>query len=316
LAITAEQVRDLRERTGAGMMDCKRALEEAGGDLERAVVTLREKGLAAAAKKAGRLASEGLVSAHITPDHRQGALVEVNCETDFVAKNAEFMAFTHELAGRVAREEALGQTVQAEGGALGELKIESGEIVGTVLTSLVAKIGENMTIRRFARFTAPAGQGLVESYIHLGGKIGILIELGCTKAESVTNQAVLALAKDLAMQVAASRPEYVRREDVPQEALEREKAIYKVQAMNEGKPEQVAEKIVLGRVEKYYKDVCLVDQPFIKDPNQSCNQVIKVVAAPLGETITVKRFARFERGEGLAKRADDLAAEVQAQLKR
>ena len=156
----------------------------------------------------------------------------------------------------------------------------------------------------------------MESYIHLGGKIGVLIELGCAKAESVTNQALLTLAKDLAMQVAASRPEYVRRGDVPQEALERERAIFKVQALNEGKPEQVAEKIVLGRVEKFYKDVCLVDQPFIKDPNLSCNQVIEAVAGPLGETITVERFARFERGEGLAKRADDLAAEVQAQLKR
>lgn len=316
MAITAEQVRILRERTGAGMMDCKRALEETSGDQERAVAILREKGLAAAARKAGRLASEGLVAAYVSADRRLGALVEVNCETDFVAKNADFAAFTQELTGQIAAKSALPETALADGELLDDLLLHDGQTAKASLASLVAKIGENMAVRRFARFLAAAGRGVVESYIHMGGKIGVLVELECAKSGVCDSPALASLARDLAMQVAAARPEFVRREDVPAEVVERERAIYKAQAMNEGKPEQVAEKIVGGRLEKYYKEVCLLEQPFIKDTNQSCLQVVKAISAQLDETIAVRRFARFERGEGLAKRADDLAAEVQAQLKR
>lgn len=294
------------------MMDCKRALEEAAGDMERAVALLREKGLSVAAKKSGRLASEGLVAAHLSADRRQGALVEVNCETDFVANNGDFVAFVRDLAAKAAASDALAQTAEGEGQALSGLQMAGGT-VAEALTGLVARIGENMTIRRYARF-APAGPALLESYIHMGGKIGVLIELGHVKPETAKNDAFLALAKDLAMQVAAARPEYIRREDVPAATVERERAIFKTQAMNEGKPEHVAEKIVNGRVEKFFKEICLLEQAFIKDANQTCAQLIKSIAAQLGEEITVRRFARFERGEGLAKRQHDLAAEVRAQL--
>lgn len=312
MAITAEQVRELRDLTGAGMMDCKRALEETGGDSGKAVALLRERGLAAAAKKAGRVASEGLVAAEVGVDRRYGALVEVNCETDFVAKNEDFLSFVRELAALAARDEALPDTALGEGEALKGRPLRGGQTVGDALTALVAKIGENMSIRRYARFTA--GQGMVDSYIHMGGKIGVLIELGCPSAEAVKQPAFLGLARDLAMQVAAAKPEYVERAQVPAGVVEQEKEIYKAQAMNEGKPAQVAEKIVLGRMEKFYKEVCLLEQPFIKDTNLSCAQVIKSVSTELGTEIAVRRFARFERGEGLAKRSTDFAAEVRAQL--
>ncbi|MCL6615237.1 MAG: translation elongation factor Ts, partial [Firmicutes bacterium] len=224
--ITAEQVRELRERTGAGLMDCKRALEEAAGDQEKAIAILREKGLATAAKKAGRLASEGLVVSFVTPDRGRGGLVEVNCETDFVAKNAEFVAFARAVAERVAAADELGNTTGAEGEILKDLVLPDGETIGSALTALVAKIGENMAVRRFARFAVPAGGGAVETYIHMGGKIGVLIELGCTKPATAGHPSFLALAKDLAMQVAAARPEYVRREEVPAATIENERSIY------------------------------------------------------------------------------------------
>ncbi|MGE5550732.1 MAG: translation elongation factor Ts [Bacteroidota bacterium] len=315
MAITAEQVRELRDLTGAGMMDCKRALEEAGGDSEKAVALLREKGLTVAAKKAGRLASEGTVAAKVVEDRLRGALVEINCETDFVAKNNDFMAFVGQVVDLAATAEAVKQTVLGAGEELKDLKLKTGESIGEALTGLVAKLGENMTVRRYARFAVQDGQGAIESYIHMGGKIGVLVELSATKKESVKDPAFLTLARDLAMQVAAAKPEYVSREEVDPATVEGERAIYKAQAINEGKPEQVAEKIVLGRLEKFYKEVCLLEQPFIKDTDRNCAQVIKAVEAQLGEAIAVKRFARFERGEGLAKRSQDFAAEVQAQLK-
>jgi len=314
LSITAEQVRELRERTGAGFMDCKRALEEAGGDQEKAIAILREKGLATAAKKAGRLASEGLVASFVLPDRTAGALVEVNCETDFVAKNEEFVAFVRTLAEKVAKSVQLGTTTGAEGEILRDLALPDGTTVAAALTALIAKIGENMTVRRFARFAVPAGGGLVESYIHMGGKIGVLVELSCRKAATMQDPRFLTLARDLAMQVAAARPEYVRREEVPAATIENERGIYRAQALNEGKPEQVAEKIVAGRLEKFFKDVCLLEQIFIKDNTRNCAQVIKSVADELGEEIAVVRFARFERGEGLAKKEEDFLAAVRAQI--
>lgn len=315
MAITAEQVRDLRELTGAGMMDCKRALEEANGDTEKSIAILREKGLASAAKKAGRIASEGLVAAYITPDHQRGALVEINCETDFVAKNEDFIALVSAIAQKAAECDALPQTSNGSGADLAQLPLGNGKTAGEALTELVAKIGENMSGRRYARFAPSGGQVLIESYIHLGGKIGILVELECENAMGPEAE-LIALARDLAMQVAAAKPEYVKREEVPAETLANERAIYKAQAMNEGKTEQVAAKIVVGRVEKYYKDICLLEQPFIKNQDQSCKQLIGSIASQYGVGITLKRFARFERGEGMAKRENDFAAEVRAQLER
>ncbi|NLY75628.1 MAG: elongation factor Ts [Firmicutes bacterium] len=307
--ISAAIVKELRERTGAGMMDCKKALTETGGDLEKAIAFLREKGLAAAAKKAGRTAAEGLVGAHIAADKKVGVLVEVNCETDFVAKNPDFQRFVQDLAVAVAAKNP------ADNEALAKVALADGNTVADTITGLVAKIGENINVRRFARFET-GENGLIDSYIHMGGKIGVLLECAVSKKETLTNPEFLNLAKDLAMQVAAAKPEYVRREEVPAEVLEREKAIYKAQAMNEGKPEAIAEKIMIGRLDKFYKEVCILEQAFIKDPNQTISKLLQEYNGKLGENITITKFARFEKGEGLEKRQDDFASEVMTQINR
>lgn len=307
--ISAAVVKELRERTGAGMMDCKKALSEAGGDMDKAIEYLREKGLAAAAKKAGRIAAEGLVNAFVADGKKVGVLVEVNCETDFVAKNPDFQRFVQDIAVAIA------QNAPADNDALANVKLPDGGTVSETLTALVAKIGENMNVRRFVRFEIKEN-GLIDSYIHMGGKIGVLLECAFTKKETAANPDFLSLVKDLAMQVAAAKPEYVRREEVPAEVLEREKAIYKAQAMNEGKPEAIAEKIMLGRLDKFYKEVCLLEQLFIKDNDKTVTKLLQELNAKLGgENITINRFARFEKGEGIEKRQDDFASEVMSQIK-
>ncbi len=307
--ITAAVVKELRERTGAGMMDCKKALNEAGGDLDKAIEYLREKGLAAAAKKAGRIAAEGLVNAYVANGKKVGVLVEVNCETDFVAKNPDFQQFVQDIAVAIA------EKAPADNDALANLKLANNSTVSETVTGLVAKIGENMNVRRFVRFETKEN-GLVDSYIHMGGKIGVLIECSFSKKETAGNPDFLALVKDLAMQVAAAKPEYVRREEVPAEVLEREKAIYKAQAMNEGKPEAIAEKIMVGRLDKFYKEICILEQLFIKDNDKTITKLLQELNAKLGgENITINRFARFEKGEGLEKRQDDFASEVMSQIK-
>lgn len=309
MEISAASVKELRERTGAGMMDCKKALAETGGELEKAIEYLREKGLAAAAKKAGRIAAEGLVNSYVTPDKKVGVLVEVNCETDFVAKNPDFQQFVKDVA------ELIASGAPADLETLAGLKMSGGKSVAESVTGLVATIGENIAVRRFARF-AVKGAGLIDSYIHMGGKIGVLLETSVKKNETLTNSELMILSKDLAMQVAASKPEYVRREEIPAEVLDREKAIYKAQAMNEGKPEAIAEKIMIGRLEKFYKEVCLLEQLFIKDTEKTVTKLIQEMNAKFGgESITVNQFARFEKGEGLEKRSDDFAGEVMAQIK-
>lgn len=306
MQITAEMVRELREKTGAGMMDCKRALAESGGDAEAAVDVLRKKGLAAAAKKASRIASEGTVTACVTAE--SATLVEINCETDFVAKTEDFQEFARQVAttvntmGPKGIEESL--LLTGEGGVSLE----------TMINEKVAKIGEKISFRRFARFALPAGDsGVTVPYIHAGGKIGVLVELlgaGPDDAEFV------ALGKDMAMQVAAANPLYVSREDVPAEAVEREKAIYREQALAAGKPEKILDRIAEGKLEKYFDDFCLLEQSFIKDPERTVNDLLKEMAAKRGVAVRVGRFARFQVGEGLTKRSDDLAAEVARQLNR
>lgn len=307
--ISAAVVKELRERTGAGMMDCKKALSETNGDLEKAIEFLREKGLAAAAKKAGRIAAEGLVSAYVATGKKVGVLVEVNCETDFVAKNPDFQQFVKDLALVVAEKNP------ADNDALAKLKLASGSTVAETITGLVAKIGENMNVRRFVRFETK-DNGLIDSYIHMGGKIGVLLECSVSKQETLNNPDFLALIKDLTMQVAAAKPEYVRRDEVPAEVLENEKAIYKAQAMNEGKPEAIAEKIMVGRLDKFYKEVCILEQLFIKDNDKTVTKLLQELNAKLGgENISITRFARFEKGEGIQKRQDDFASEVMSQIK-
>jgi len=303
MQITSEMVRDLREKTGAGLMDCKAALTAAGGDLEKAVDNLRTKGLAAAAKKASRIASEGIVCAHV--EGPSGTLVEVNCETDFVAKTDEFAALVREVAALVNAKgpadvaEAL--TLPAGGGTLSEK-----------LTGKVAKIGEKISFRRFVRLDVlPGAPGMVVPYIHAGGKIGVLVAVS---GAGPGNAAVAALAKDLAMQVAAANPSYVSRKDVPATVVEHEKSIYRDQAKASGKPDKILDKIADGKLEKYFSDFCLVEQAFIKDPDRKVGQLLADAGKAAGAEVSVRAFARYQVGEGLEKRSADLAAEVAKQL--
>lgn len=291
--ITASLVKELREKTGAGMMDCKKVLTETDGDMEKAIELLRERGIAKAAKKSGRVAAEGLVEAYISEDGKVGAIVEVNSETDFVAKNEEFKKFVMDVAKQVVEkspkdvEELLNQ----------EASFENGKTVNEALIGKIATIGENLSIRRFVRFES---KGLLEKYIHGDGKIAVLINMAKGDKE---------VAKDLCMQIAAARPEFVKREEVPQERVDKEMEILKVQAMNEGKPEQIAEKIVQGRVGKFYEEICLVDQLFVKDTNMKISELLKQKDAEVVE------FARFEKGEGIEKKEENFAEEVMSQLK-
>ena len=290
--ITAELVKNLREKTGAGMMDCKKVLTETDGDMEKAVELLRERGIAKAAKKSGRVAAEGLVAAYVSEDKKIGAIVEVNAETDFVAKNAEFVEFVNEIAKIVAN------VNPADMEALLNSKYTGTEkTVKEVLTDKIATIGENMTIRRFERFES---EGLVESYIHGEGKIAVLVDF--KKGDST-------LAKDICMQIAAARPEFLNREAVPADRVEKEMEILKVQAMNEGKPAEIAEKMVQGRIGKFYGEICLVDQEFVKDSSVKVGELIK------SKDAEIVRFARFEKGEGIEKKEENFAEEVMKQLK-
>ena len=250
--ISASMVKDLREKTGAGMMDCKKALTETNGDMEKAIEYLREKGITKAAKKSSRIAAEGLVLAYVSEDNKIGAAVEVNSETDFVAKNEEFRTFVQALAKQVA----LNNPADVEALLNEEYIEEAGKKVSEVLTDKVAKIGENMNIRRFVRFETT--DGLIESYIHGNGKIAVLVNMKNADTE---------LAKDICMQVAAARPEFLNEASVPAERLAKEMEILKAQAMNEGKPEAIAEKVVQGRIGKFYSEICLVDQEFVKNPD-------------------------------------------------
>lgn len=287
--------------TGAGMMDCKKALVETGGDMEAAVQFLREKGLAAAAKKAGRVAAEGVIVRHVTADRKVGALVEVNCETDFVAKNEEFRSFADTVAGLVVTANP------ADVDALLALPYPGGDKnVGDTLTELIAKIGENQSIRRFERYEV-SGDGLVDDYIHMGGRVGVLIELAGTD-----NAAALELGHELALQIAAMRPRWVAKTDVPGDVLNQERLIEKKRAMEEGKPENIAEKIAEGRVNKLFTDLggALLEQAWVRDDKKKISQVIKDYSAQAGAELTVRRFARFEVGEGMEKKADDFEAEV------
>lgn len=301
--ITADMVKELRERTGAGMMDCKRALSEAEGDMEKAIEILREKGLAAAAKKAGRVASEGLVDTFVSEDGKVGAIVEVNCETDFVAKNEDFIAFIK----NAARQAAFSNAKDVEE-LLNEKYIAGEETVKSTLSGLVAKIGENMNFRRFERFVL-SENGTLKDYIHGGGRIGVLVQL-----ESENTEGLDELAKDIAMQIAAANPQYISRDQVTADTLEKEKEIYKVQAMNEGKPENIAEKMVQGRIQKFFKEVCLLEQLWIKDQDFTIQKLLDEKSKSIGSKISVKKFARYEKGEGIEKKNEDFAAEVQAQI--
>ena len=285
--ITAALVKELREITGAGMMDCKKALVECEGDKDKAIDYLREKGIAKAAKKAGRIASEGVVAA--ASNGSTACIVEVNSETDFVAKNENFQNLVKKIAEHIVA------TKPADMDALNASELD-GKTVADVMTEAVASIGEKLSLRRFEVYTTEDGQ--LATYIHMGGKIGVIVELsGGDKT----------LGKDVAMQIAAAKPQCIGREDVDQEALAHEREVLRKQALEEGKPEKIVEKMVDGRINKYYKEVCLVEQEFVKDSDKTIKDILAGVE--------VRRFARFEMGEGLEKKNEDFAAEVAAQMK-
>ena len=288
--ITASMVKDLRTQTGAGMMDCKKALVEAEGDIAKAVDILREKGLSQAAKKASRVAAEGAVGSGGSEDGKTGTILEVNCETDFVGTNEDFRNLAASIADQILA------VNPADVEALLDSEID-GKKVRDLVTEAVAKIGENISVRRFVRYES--AEGKVYSYIHGGGKIGVLVEMIGADDE---------LGKDIAMQVAAANPSYLDRTQVSQAEIDHEKEVLAVEARNEGKPENIIEKMVIGRINKYYKEVCLVDQEFIKDGDLTISKLLK------SKNASVVRFARYQLGEGIEKKQDDLAAEVAKQL--
>ena len=291
--VTAQQVKSLREKTGAGMMDCKKVLTETNGDMDKAIELLRERGIAKAAKKSDRVAAEGIVAACVSDDKKVGAVVEVNAETDFVAKNDEFKAFVSDVVKQIVEknpkdvEELLEQKSIAE----------NDKTVSEVLTNKIATTGENISIRRFKRFES---DGMVESYIHGDGKIGVLVNMKNPDSE---------LGKDICMQIAAAKPEYLDENNVPKEVVEKETEIMKAQVINEGKPENIADKIVQGKLKKFYSEVCLLDQEFVKDSD------IKVRKLLEDKNNDVTEFVRFEKGEGIEKKEENFAEEVMKQIK-
>ena len=300
--ISAQLVKELREMTGAKMMDCKKALVQTEGDIDKAIEFLREKGLADAAKKSGRVAAEGIVKTYISEDNKQGSVVEFNCETDFVAANDEFIAFADRLAEMVVETGA--ENVEA---LLNE-KFDAETTVSDALKALIAKLGENMTVRRFTKFAIE--NGIVKSYIHGGGRIGVLVELSCDTASDVLDE----VAKEVCMQIAAANPLFLNEDQVDAASIEKEKEIYRVQALNEGKPENIVEKMVEGRIKKYFKEVCLVDQLWVKDNDKTIAKFLAEKSKEVGSPIAITRFVRYERGEGIEVEKVDFAAEVAAQI--
>ena len=305
--VTAAMVKELRERTNAGMMYCKKALIAADADMDKAIDWLREKGLAQAAKKASRVAAEGVVAQYVTPCGCTGVIVEVNCETDFVAKTDNFLAFANNVAKHIAMADP------ADVDALMEQKFvdDESKTIADLVSEATVAIGEKISVRRFARFKT---EGVVSTYIHLGGKVGVLVEVS-TDEKGKDNEDVKMFAHDLALQIAAAKPEAVRREEVDSEKLQKEREIQRAKALEAGKPEKIVEKIVDGQIEKYYKEVCLLDQAFVKDPDKSIKALMAEVSKASGSPLDVVRFARYERGEGIEKRKDDLAAEIAAMQK-
>ncbi len=295
MSFTAKDVQTLREATGCGMMDCKKALTESGGDMEKANEYLREKGLAAAQKKASRIAAEGLVYAVVKGN--KGVIIEINSETDFAAKSDSFKDFVSLCANTVIEQQP------ADIEALGSCVVD-GMTIEKHLQDKILTIGENIKLRRFETF-----EGVMVPYIHGGGTHAVMVQFD-TDAKMSEDEKFVLFGKDIAMQIAAVNPLFLKKEDVSAEHVEKEKAILTQQALNEGKPQEIAEKMVLGRIAKYYKEVCLLEQPFVKDDKISVGEYVKQTAKELGVDISVIKFVRFEKGDGLEKREDDFAAEV------
>lgn len=302
MAFTAQDVKTLRETTGCGMMDCKKALTETDGDMEKAIEILREKGLAAAVKKAGRIAAEGLVVSIVDEAKKVGVVLEVNAETDFVAKNESFVTFVNSVAQTII------ETNPADVAELENKKLVGSDMtVAEGLRDKILTIGENMKIRRFIRL-----EGDLVAYVHGGGRIGVMVQFDTDVADK---DGFKEYAKDVAMQIAAATPQYLNKEAVPTEVVEKEKEILTAQAVAEGKPQNIAEKMVMGRISKFYKEVCLTEQEFIKDNDISVATYTSNTAKELGGNINLLTFVRFEKGEGLEKREDNFADEVASMMK-
>jgi elongation factor Ts len=287
--ITASLVKELREQTGAGMMECKNALKETEGDIPAAIKYLRERGDLKAAKKADRAAKEGVVAAQISEDGKSGILVEVNCETDFVARNENFQAFVDEVASTVAASDA--QDLEAA------LALPKGDqtLEGYIKTK-VLELGENLQFRRFERLNV-SGEGAVASYIHLGGKVGVLIAVNAEKAESASNNAFRDLVKDLTLHIAASAPAGLGREDIPADLVDAEKDIFRKQMEGQNKPADILEKIISGKLGKFYSEHCLLEQGFVKDPDTTIQGLLEAQGKEVGDTLAIDRFVRFQLGE-------------------
>ena len=300
---TAADVKALREKTGCGMMDCKKALTETGGDMRKATDFLREKGLAAAAKKSARVAAEGVAYAKTNKNSTIGAVVEVNTETDFVAKNSDFMDFVELCADTIIENNP--NNIED----LVSCKTSSGEILKDILNKKIATIGENIKIRRFKRF-----EGFVTTYVHANGRIAVMLNVKLN-VDASSNPAIKDALKDIAMQIAAVNPGYLNRESVPSEVLKKEKNILKEQVLNEGKPESIVEKIVMGKLNKFYKENCLLEQDFVKDNNITVEQYLKNTGNFAGANISILDFTRYEKGEGRAKKEENFADEVASLVK-
>ena len=308
--ISAAQVKELRDMTGSGIMDCKRALQESEGDIEKAVAWLREKGIAKAEKKSARVAAEGAVVAKIADDKKSGVLVEINIETDFAANTDKFKAFTEAVASHIlAKKPANVEELMAQ-----TLYNDDSKTVELFQKEAIADIGENTSIRRFVVYEVE-GNGAVASYIHMGGKIGVFVEFGTDDDAIIAESKFADFAKDIAMQVAAANPKWLTREDVPEADLEKEKEIIINKNLNEGKPEKIIkERILPGNIEKFYKENCLVEQEFVKDDSKSIATYTKEMVSSMGQNISIRRFTRFEMGEGLAKKEENFAEEVMKQI--
>ena len=304
MAITAKDVMELRKQTDCGMMECKKALTEADGNFEKAIEILRERGLATAAKKASRVAAEGMVYADYCPECKVGVVIEVNAETDFVAKNADFQAFVKTCADTVIEQNPADVEALLACKAAG-----TEETVDALLKEKILTIGENIKIRRFARY-----EGAVTSYVHAGGRIGVIVKFDTTDDIAAT-EGFKAYAHNVAMQIAAMNAEYLDEASVPAERVEKEKEILTQQIVDEGKPQNIAEKIVAGRLNKFFKEICLVDQVYVQDSSMTVKQYTESVAKELGGDIKIAAYTRFEKGEGLEKRQDDFAAEVAGMVK-
>lgn len=370
MSISAKDVKELRERTGAGMMDCKKALNETGGDMEKAATWLREKGIASAAKRSGRVAAEGAVASYVQSDAKVGALAEVNCETDFVARGDRFQELCRDICVQICsakprwvrREDVPQEVVDAEkeaynkeaadGGKSGaelekavEDKIEaffkknclleqpyindSKVTIEAVVKELSGQVGEKIDVRRFARYELGepltggangqergATEGVIATYIHMGGKVGVLVEVNCESDSVAQGDEFQNLCKELCLQICWSSPGWVRPEDVPQDIINAEKEIYKKQMADSGKPDNVLDKIAEGKLKKFFEENCLIEQPYVREPKTTVGALIKEVSGKIGEKIDVRRFVRYELGEGIEKQESNFAEEVAAELRK